>query len=226
MHSKTFMISLIAAGPPDHRVGLGRAPEIALQLDLDVEPGVAQGPDDHVGAHPDRPRHVAHRVGEAEVALGVGVGVDDGLARADEHVERVGDAVAVAVVGRGHRPDPEVGGGEQRRQLGAIARTGPYVAQAPLAIIVAIEPTAYAVSDGSRAIHSMILTAWTEGVGSNWVGFQGMTGVKTLLSIPETLDVLAVLSFGYPAQAIGQGKKERKPLEEVAHRERFGQPFV
>lgn len=115
---------------------------------------------------------------------------------------------------------------ETLRQLGAIARTGPYVAQAPLAIIVAIEPTAYAVSDGSRAIQSMILTAWSEGVGSNWVGFQGMTGVKTLLSVPETLDVLAVLSFGYPAKAIGQGKKERKPLEEVAHRERFGQPFV
>jgi nitroreductase len=111
------------------------------------------------------------------------------------------------------------------RQMGTLARTGPYIAQAPLAIVVAVEDTPYAVSDASRAIQSMILTAWSEGVGSNWVGFLGLTEIKSLLGIPEALNVLAVLPFGYPAQATGQGKKERKPLGEVAHRGRFGQPF-
>jgi nitroreductase len=114
---------------------------------------------------------------------------------------------------------------ETLRQLGALARTGPYIAQAPLAVAVAIENTRFAVSDASRAIQSMILTAWSDGVGSNWVGFQGMTEIKALLGIPEELDLLAVLPFGYPAQATGQGKKQRKSLSEVAHRERFGQPF-
>lgn len=111
------------------------------------------------------------------------------------------------------------------RQIGALARTGPYIAQAPLAIVVAIEKTQFAVSDASRAIQSMILTAWSEGVGANWVGFMGLAEVKSLLGIPDALDVLAILPFGYPAQATGQGKKQRKPLSEVAHRERFGQPF-
>jgi nitroreductase len=114
---------------------------------------------------------------------------------------------------------------ETLRQLGALARTGPYIAQAPLAIIVAIDNTKFAVSDASRAIQSMILTAWSEGIGSNWVGFSGLPEVKQLLGIPDALDVLAILPFGYPAQAIGQGKKERKPLGEVVHRERFGQPY-
>ena len=114
---------------------------------------------------------------------------------------------------------------ETLRQLGALARTGPYIAQAPLAIAVVIENTPFAVSDASRAIQSMILAAWSDGVGSNWVGFQGLNEVKALLGIPEELGLLAVLPFGYPAQAIGQGKKQRKPLSEVAHRERFGQPF-
>jgi nitroreductase len=114
---------------------------------------------------------------------------------------------------------------ETLRQLGALARTGPYIAQAPLAIAVAIENTPFAVSDASRAIQSMILTAWSDGVSSNWVGFQGLNEVKALLGIPEQLGLLAVLPFGYPAQATGQGKKQRKPLSEVAHRERFGQPF-
>jgi nitroreductase len=111
------------------------------------------------------------------------------------------------------------------RQLGALARTGRYVAQAPLAVVVAIEETRFAVSDASRAIQSMILTAWSEGVGSNWVGFMGLTEVKSLLGIPDELEVLAIVPFGYPAQAIGRGKKQRKSLSEVAHRERFGQPF-
>jgi len=70
---------------------------------------------------------------------------------------------------------------ETLRQLGRLARSGPYVAQAPLALVVAIERTTYAVSDASRAIQSMILTAWGEGVGSNWVGFMGLTEVKPLL---------------------------------------------
>jgi len=112
------------------------------------------------------------------------------------------------------------------QQLGEMARTGPYIAQAPLAIVVAVEKTAYAVSDASRAIQSMILTAWSEGLGSNWVGFMGLTEIDTLLNIPESLDVLAILPIGYPAQAIGKGKKKRKPLSEIAHRERFGQPFI
>ena len=111
------------------------------------------------------------------------------------------------------------------RQLGAMARTGPYIAQAPAAIVVAIDKTPLAVSDASRAIQSMMLTAWAEGVGSNWVGFRGLEEIKSLLGIPDELDLLAILPLGYPAEAVGKGKKERKPLGEVAYRERYGQPF-
>jgi nitroreductase len=56
---------------------------------------------------------------------------------------------------------------EMLRQLGALVRTGPYIAQAPLAIVVGMEPSPVAVSDVSRAIQSMILTAWAQGIGSN-----------------------------------------------------------
>ncbi len=110
-------------------------------------------------------------------------------------------------------------------QIGALARTGSYTARAPLAIAVVIEPTRFAVSDASRAIQSMTLTAWAEGVGSSWVGFSGLDAIKSLLGIPDTLDLFAIIPFGYPAQTVGQGKKKRKPLAEVAHRERFGTPF-
>jgi nitroreductase len=111
------------------------------------------------------------------------------------------------------------------RRLGDLARTGPYVAQAPLAIVVAIERTKFAVSDASRAIQSMMLTGWSDGVASNWVGFFGLDDVKQLLNVPEDLDVVAVVPFGYPAQPAGKGRKNRKPLDKVVSRERFGQPF-
>ena len=110
-------------------------------------------------------------------------------------------------------------------QMGALSRSGPYIAQAPLAIVVLIDDTPYAVSDASRAIQSMVLAAWEDGLGSNWVGFGHLDAIKPLLDIPENIIPFAILPFGYPAQAAGQGKKKRKALAEVAHRERWGQPF-
>jgi nitroreductase len=111
------------------------------------------------------------------------------------------------------------------RSLGALASSGPYIAQAPLAIVVATDRSRFAVSDASRAIQSMMLAAWADGVGSNWVGFGGLEKSKALLDIPAGLDVLAILPFGYPARAVGRGRKQRKALGEVAHLERYGRPF-
>ena len=112
------------------------------------------------------------------------------------------------------------------RQLGSMVRTGPYIAQAALAIVVAIEKgSRFGISDASRAVQDMMLTAWADGVGSNWTGFGGLDEVKGFLGIPAELDVLAVIPFGYPAQSVGRGKKQRKPLGEIASLERYGQPF-
>src|SRR5437870_7439369 len=110
-------------------------------------------------------------------------------------------------------------------KLGAIAQSGPYIAQAPLAVVVATENTRFAVSDASRAIQSMVLTAWADGVGSNWVGFGGLDAVKPLLGIPDKLDVFAIIPFGYPARPGGRGKKQRKPLADVVSHNRFARPF-
>ncbi len=113
------------------------------------------------------------------------------------------------------------------RQLGSLLRTGPYVAQAPLAIVVVIDPTTYAISDASRAIQSMLLTAWTDGLGSNWVGFGGLDQIKPLLGIPAEVEVFAVLPIGYPKdETKRQGRKRRKALSEVAYHEHWGQPFA
>ncbi len=113
------------------------------------------------------------------------------------------------------------------RDLGQLVRTGPYIANAALAVVVAIESASpYGLSDASRAIQSMILTAWADGVGSNWSGFRNLDGVRTNVGLPDGYEVVAVVPFGYPARPVGRGRKNRKPLSEVASVERYGQPFV
>ncbi|HCF85384.1 MAG TPA: nitroreductase, partial [Ktedonobacter sp.] len=83
----------------------------------------------------------------------------------------------------------------------------------------------YALSDASRAIQSMILTAWSQGIASNWVGFDNLPNINPSLGIPQEISILAILPFGYPVDTIGKGQKKRKPLNEVAHRERWSEAF-
>ncbi len=71
----------------------------------------------------------------------------------------------------------------------------------------------------------MILTAWGQGIGSNWVGFNNFSDIKPVLGIPEEIDILAIVPFGYPVASIGKGNKKRKPLSAVAHRDRWDQPY-
>ena len=113
------------------------------------------------------------------------------------------------------------------KEIGRLATTGAYTADAALAIVVLIEKASvFAVSDGSRAIQSMVLAAWEEGIGSNWVGFANRhDDIMAYLGVPAEYDILAILPFGYPVDAVGKGIKKRKALGEVAHRNRFGQPY-
>jgi nitroreductase len=114
---------------------------------------------------------------------------------------------------------------ETLQQLGALAPSAPYLADAPLAIAVVTDGARAPLVDGTRAISSMQLVAWEEGLGSCWVGGVDGDGVKRLLGIPEACAVITVLPFGYPTDAARRLRKRRKPLEQIAHRERFGTLF-
>jgi len=141
---------------------------------------------------------------------------------------RILEAARLTGSGSNHQPWHFilVEGRAELQQLGSLVRSGPYTAQADFAVVVVIEQSKMALSDGSRAIQSMLLTAWADGVGSNWVGFVPMPEVNKLLNIPENLDVLAILPFGYPVKQVGQGKKKRKAPAEVFYRGKFGQPYT
>lgn len=150
--------------------------------------------------------------------------------------ESIPDEVVREIVEAGHLTASSMNGQPWRfivvrdketlRKLAGAAPTGRYIEQAPLAIAVAITDSPFGVSDASRAIQSMMLTAWSHGVGSNWVGFHRLDAAKPILGLPDDLDLLALVPFGYPVASLGAGRKKRKPLGEVVSSERFGQPYL
>ena len=119
---------------------------------------------------------------------------------------------------------------ETLEEIGRIATSGRFVADAPMAIAVAMESADRAELDAGRAVQQMELVAWEEGLGTCFVGLrvaEQNRQVKSLLGIPESFELVTVLPFGYRADRSrgSRGRKNRKRLSEIAHSESFGNPL-
>lgn len=117
---------------------------------------------------------------------------------------------------------------ETLAQIGHIASSGAFIGRAPLAIAVAMDNANRPELDAGRALQQLELAAWSEGVGGCVAGIRGEENrkVKELLQVPEGMELVTVMAFGYPTDgAVSRGKR-RKPLAEIAHRERFGQKYL
>ena len=62
---------------------------------------------------------------------------------------------------------------ETLRELGAIAASGRFVADAPMAIAIAMDNAERPDLDAGRALQQMELVAWEEGLGTCFVGLRG-----------------------------------------------------
>ena len=109
------------------------------------------------------------------------------------------------------------------KRLAADSTTGKWVEGADFAIIVLIDPKVSLSSmDAGRAIQDMGLAAWNFGVASGIYAGVGEASLRKDFAIHDELKPVAVLGFGYPKRKL-LGKKDRKPLEEIAFAERYGQ---
>jgi nitroreductase len=110
------------------------------------------------------------------------------------------------------------------KQLGALCSSGRFIAQASCAVAVLTDPSnRWHEIDGARAVQSMELAGWNEGVGTCWVGSLERERIKELLQIPTALHLLTILPFGYPVEPNARRRKTKKRPDEVCHWERFGQ---
>ena len=88
-----------------------------------------------------------------------------------------------------------------------------FVKYAPLAIvgcanIKSLLTGKWAVVDATIAMENMVIAAWTLGIGSCWIGACKEKKVKELLKIPDKWKIVALLTFGYPAEQPKERKKK------------------
>jgi nitroreductase len=73
----------------------------------------------------------------------------------------------------------------------------------------------WAIIDATIALQNMVIAAWSLGVGSCWIGAFDEDKIKQLLKIPQNWKIVALVTFGYPAE-------EPKPKKKKAIEELFG----
>ncbi len=73
--------------------------------------------------------------------------------------------------------------------------------------------------DTTIALQNMVIAAWALGIGSCWIGDFIEEEVKNLLAIPDDWKVIALVSFGYPAEQ--PRSRWKKPLKEIVDYNRF-----
>jgi len=73
--------------------------------------------------------------------------------------------------------------------------------------------------DVAIALENMVIAAEAQGVGSCWTGDFEEKEVKQLLDIPDNLKIVALVSFGYPAEKPSSPNK--KSPKDIFHYNKF-----
>jgi nitroreductase len=117
----------------------------------------------------------------------------------------------------------------KRENLEALARdstTGKWVAGASFAVIVLTDPSLpFHQIDAGRAVQDMQLAAWNHGVASCLFTGIRQEALRRDFNIPGHLQATAVVGFGYPLRPL-RGRKNRRPLRELAFSEAYGNPLA
>ncbi len=125
---------------------------------------------------------------------------------------------------------------KNRETLKRLAACGDYAGHLPgaaIAIAVVGAPTLVLGFDSGRAIQNMMLAAWGDGVGSCIASMHRQADAKKVLEIPEALNLVQVVAFGYPqpdVEPMIEGRPlravlattGRKPLSEIVSVDKWG----
>lgn len=97
------------------------------------------------------------------------------------------------------------------------------VAQAPVLLVVCMDPTAsgvqkgkeYYMTDAGILMDHIMLEAAEMGLGTVFVGFYDEDGVGEVLGVPDEYRIVAMTPLGYPAKM--PGERQRNEIDDMVH---------
>ena len=120
---------------------------------------------------------------------------------------------------------------ETKKKLAGAAFNQAFVEDAPVVIVVCADENRssmrygrrgkmlYCIQDTAAATQNILLTAYSLGLGTCWVGAFNEEVVKKALHAPEGIRPVAVIPVGYPNRIPSQ--RNRIPLNQIIHYEEF-----
>ncbi len=138
-----------------------------------------------------------------------------------EDLEKIVDAGRLAATGYNRQPWDFIVITDHET-IDRLKIAAQWMEKAGAIIAVVLDPsTRFWLEDGSAAVENMLIASTALGYGSCWL--EGNTlpheeEFKALLDIPEDRRLLTLVPIGVPAE---WPSKDKKPLEEVLHWERF-----
>jgi nitroreductase len=138
-----------------------------------------------------------------------------------EHLIKIVDAGRLAASGNNSQPWEFIVVTEQE-MIQRLKVAAQWMDKAGAIIAVVLDPSSrWWIEDGSAAVQNMLIAATALGYGSCWL--EGYTlpreeEFKELLGVPDEKRLLTLVPLGVP---VAWPVKEKKPLEEVLHWERY-----
>jgi len=108
-----------------------------------------------------------------------------------------------------------------RSRIAALAPNGPFIADAPVCVVVVCKDTAYYLEDGCAATQNMLLAARAHGLGSCWVAGDRKPYAHAVLEIvgaPKGYKLVSLVTIGHTTASPKPAKRSRS---DVLHWERF-----
>jgi nitroreductase len=120
---------------------------------------------------------------------------------------------------------------EIKRKLAVAALNQIFIEQAPVVIVVCANTdvsesgygsrgaTLYCIQDTAAATQNILLTAYSMGLGTCWIGAFKEEGVRESLGIPDGIRPVAIIPVGHGAG--NPPKYPRRALNEITHHEKY-----
>lgn len=120
---------------------------------------------------------------------------------------------------------------EIKRRLAEAALDQKFIGEAPVVIVVCANEnrssqgygvrgkTLYCLQDTAATVQNILLTAYSLGLGTCWIGAFKEDRAREILKIPAGIRPVAMIPVGYPAEI--PSRRNRRSINQIVHYEIF-----